>query len=193
MNEKKLLKENFDLKNKINELQNQFETIFEESSEGIFITNPQGNYIDVNKEGCKILGYSKEEILGKNLKDLLTKDELEETPIKYDQLESSKMLYSKRKLLHKSGKVVYAQINSKKLKNGNLIGIVKDITEYDELSKKLKDSEDKFSKIFKLTPNPISIISIENGQVLEVNDEALKISGYSREELLSTPNLQNNL
>jgi PAS domain S-box-containing protein len=193
VNKEDLLNENFNLKNKINEIQNQFQAIFEQTSDGIFIANSEGTYIDVNQAGCAILGYSKEEILGKKLKDLLTKEKIDIKPIKYDQLGSSKTSISIKKLLHKSGKIIYVEVSDKKLDNGNLIQIIKDITDYDILSKKLKASEEIFSRIFKLTPNALSIISMGNGKVLEVNDEALKMSGYSREELLSTPNLQENL
>lgn len=48
-----------------------FETIFESSSDEIFVTDIQGNIIEINKQATNLLGYSKKELLAMNLLDLM--------------------------------------------------------------------------------------------------------------------------
>ncbi len=48
----------------------------------------------------------------------------------------------------------------------------------------LRDSEEKFQKAFRSSPNMIIIIGIEDGKYIEVNDSFVNITGYSRKELI---------
>jgi PAS domain S-box-containing protein len=48
----------------------------------------------------------------------------------------------------------------------------------------LQKSEDKFSKAFRTIPDMITIATIKNGTLIEVNDSFTHLTGYSREEML---------
>lgn len=45
-------------------------------------------------------------------------------------------------------------------------------------------AEEKFAKIFRSSPNPIAIVSLEMGQLLDVNPSFLRLSGYTSEEVM---------
>jgi len=45
-------------------------------------------------------------------------------------------------------------------------------------------AEDKFAKAFRACPNPIAIATYESGQILEVNERFLQMSGYSASEII---------
>lgn len=56
---------------------------------------------------------------------------------------------------------------------------------FDRIKVALQESESKFTKVFRNSPDPIAITSVgNNGQYLEVNDSFLAFSEYSREEVL---------
>lgn len=57
-----------------------YHTLFKEAMDGIFIADRQGNYIDVNARGCRMLGYTRREILRMNLRDLIPAEDLKATP-----------------------------------------------------------------------------------------------------------------
>jgi PAS domain S-box-containing protein len=57
----------------------------------------------------------------------------------------------------------------------------------------LRDSEEKFSKVFHSSPVAISISTIAEGRYLDVNDEFLKMSGWSREEVIGHTALELNV
>lgn len=48
----------------------------------------------------------------------------------------------------------------------------------------LKISEVKFSRAFHSNPHPMSIVTVEEGRYLDVNDSYVQTFGFSREELL---------
>jgi PAS domain S-box-containing protein len=58
------------------------------------------------------------------------------------------------------------------------------ITEHRQAEEALKESEEKFSKAFHASPNIVTISTLEDGRLIEVNDSFIHYSGYSREEVL---------
>jgi two-component system cell cycle sensor histidine kinase/response regulator CckA len=61
---------------------------------------------------------------------------------------------------------------------------VRDITDRKYAEEKLRVSEEKFSKAFRLGPDAITITSVEHGHYIEVNDNFLRLTGYTRDELI---------
>lgn len=54
----------------------------------------------------------------------------------------------------------------------------------------LRQSEEKFSKIFRSTPDAISITTLAEGRYLDVNDSFLEMTGYKREEVIGRTALE---
>ena len=48
-----------------------FRLLIEEAPEGIFLLDMSGNFVDVNSRGCSLLGYTREEILARNLRHMV--------------------------------------------------------------------------------------------------------------------------
>lgn len=54
---------------------------------------------------------------------------------------------------------------------------------FDQIKTALQESEQKFTKVFRFSPDPMALLTTE-GNYLEVNDSFLQFSEYSREELI---------
>jgi PAS domain S-box-containing protein len=54
------------------------------------------------------------------------------------------------------------------------------------LEKSLRESEDRFNRLFHAASNPMTITTIEDGRMIDVNDACLKLGGNSREEVIGT-------
>jgi PAS domain S-box-containing protein len=54
---------------------------------------------------------------------------------------------------------------------------------FDEVSVALQESEEKFTKVFRTSPDPIAISTLE-GEFLEVNDSFVAVFGYPKEEVI---------
>jgi PAS domain S-box-containing protein len=57
----------------------------------------------------------------------------------------------------------------------------------------LKPSDDLFYQCFSMNPIPATITTIEDGIIMEVNDAFLKLSGYSREDIVNRTAAQSHL
>lgn len=76
---------------------------------------------------------------------------------------------------------------------GNVLGvegIFRDITDRKRTEEMLRQSEEKFSRLFKLSPDAISLSEPESGALVDVNEAFVSLSGYSREELLGRTTLE---
>ena len=62
---------------------------------------------------------------------------------------------------------------------------LRDITERKRMEEALRQSEEKFSKAFRSSPDVIAITTLEDGRFIEVNDNFTRVAGYTREELIN--------
>jgi PAS domain S-box-containing protein len=62
-----------------------------------------------------------------------------------------------------------------------------------QVEEALKNSEDKYSKAFKSSPYSITIMSVEDGKFIEVNDAFTSIFGFTREEATTNSSIGLNI
>ncbi|MHA2273788.1 MAG: PAS domain S-box protein, partial [Candidatus Hodarchaeales archaeon] len=76
---------------------------------------------------------------------------------------------------------------------GELAHIIRQVTEHKQTEEALRESEERFSKAFQLSPQPIIISRLSDGQILEVNEALVRTTGYNREELIGTTSVGGGL
>lgn len=103
-----------------------YRAIMDEASDGIFIADPLGHYIDVNRAGCALTGYAREEILKRCINELLA----DNFPVfdYLDELQKGSSILFEWELHRKDGSTIPVEISAKILEDGRIQGIVRDIT-----------------------------------------------------------------
>ena len=96
-----------------------YKSIIDDAVDAIFVGDEKGNFIIVNKSAEQLTGYSKDELLSSNMSNLFLQKILKKTPLKYDSLDSYKVITTERELIKKDGTSVQIEMKSKKLKTGN--------------------------------------------------------------------------
>jgi PAS domain S-box-containing protein len=99
------------------------------AADAFFHGNKKGDFLDVNNSAVELTGYSKEELLKMNLKDLFSPDILNRKPLRYDRLKEGEMIKKEREIITKSGATVYVEMNSKVMPDGTFQSIFRDVTE----------------------------------------------------------------
>ena len=62
--------------------------------------------------------------------------------------------------------------------------------EHQRSAEELRASEERFAKAFNANPNPMSLATIDEGRIIEINDSFVELSGYSRPELIGRNTLE---
>lgn len=90
--------------------------------------------------------------------------------------------------LKKDGSVVWTEITLNKVyEDGTFLFFLmasRDITERVQTERKLRISEEKFSTIFRSSPDAIILTSLDTNEIMDLNDRAMMLAGYSRMEML---------
>ena len=154
---------------------------------------------EVNDFFCKMIGYERDELIGRNSRLLYTSDEEynlvgEE---KYYQISQIGIGTVKTRFKKKNGEIINVVLSSKPFDQNDLIkGViftVEDITEKTKYENELKLSEEKFRKAFFTSPESININRLSDGLYISVNENFLKLSGYSQEEILGKTSIELNI
>lgn len=108
----------------------QFKTLFEQASESIFLVNTDTQILDANEAACKLSGYSKDEITQLTIKDLLSEDEFSRIVPSLEALSKGMTVKGTWKIKKKDQHIFMGEVSSKKLTNGRIQAIVREMPDY---------------------------------------------------------------
>jgi len=153
--------------------------LFEQATDGIMVTDFGGNFKNVNSSLCSMFGYTKEELLHLNVRDLLDPEHLKEKPLRFDLLAIGANVFNERKMVHKNGTIIYVEANSKKFKEDRVLAIARDITERKKVEAVLQKSEANLHTIFDTT-DTIHVLMDHDLRIISYNPRAF---AFAKNEL----------
>lgn len=119
----------------LGESERMYRLLLEEASDGIFITDREGHYLIVNSRGCEMLGYTHEELLRLNVRDVVAGEDQPGAARRFDELRAGKTVLSESRLRCKDGALLTVEISAKLLPNGALQEIVRDVAQREQALK----------------------------------------------------------
>jgi PAS domain S-box-containing protein len=170
------------------ESENKFRNLFEKADDGLVFVDPSGIIVDINQRAVEIAEKRREDIVGRSFVDLgLVRSK--DIPFLLEKLEQHAMDKPTERfefeIERKDGKKSVIEISSTSIqKNRELAGflaIVRDVTERKMMQDALTDNEARLRAIVSSSPDPITILDL-NGNIVELNQAAMKLHGFSREE-----------
>lgn len=176
---------------KIKESEQYLKTILESEPECIKMLDKNGYLLDMNPAGLQMIEADNVEMVkGKSIINII--DEQYRTA--FNKLSNNVFKGNSGKLEFEitglKGTKRWLETHAVPFKNTNgeitaLLGVTIDITDKRKSEIDLKESEEKYRLLFKSNPLPVWIVNKENYYFLDVNDAALKLYKYTKEEFLS--------
>jgi len=176
----------------------KFFALFENANDAIFLYKIDKNqipdqFLEVNKIACKLLGYSREELLKMTLLEITNPIQLKNISKLMKMRQNTGKLTSETNALTKDGKKILCEISSQtfQLENENVIlSTIRDISERKKTEKKLKESEKQYREM--ITYLDVGFYSIEiDGTILNYNPKFSEILGFKNSDNLIGLNVSN--
>ncbi|MGA2518214.1 MAG: PAS domain S-box protein [Thermodesulfobacteriota bacterium] len=168
----------------------KYRTILESMSEGFYELDLAGNFTFVNESVCRVLGYTKNELIGMNNRQYTDKANAKRLFEAFNKVyrtgESSRGV--DYEAIRKDGAKGYfdISISLRKDSSGKPIGfrgVMQDVTERRQAEVTLRQSEERYRNILGSIQDGYSEIDL-GGNFTFVNDATCRHLGYTEEELI---------
>jgi PAS domain S-box-containing protein len=115
--------------------------LFEHASDGIVIADPESYYLDVNASMCRMLGYTRDELVGLHASDIVVPDEIPQIGQALSVIKAKSDYHREWQFRRKDGSVFSADVMATTMPDGNLLGVIRDISERKKLEEQLRMSQ----------------------------------------------------
>ena len=174
-----LIQNNIELENNKKKL----EKYIDQAPYGIFISDENGHYVEVNLHACTMTGYSKEELIGKNLMDLIPEEDKQKANESFSDTKINGQCVTEIKFIKKSGEKRYWRIKAVKLSDNRLIGFTEDISGQKELENQINYKQELMN-LYQDTANIMFLVLGRDGSIDSINKEGCRVLGLSKQEIL---------
>jgi two-component system cell cycle sensor histidine kinase/response regulator CckA len=160
----------------------RYRQMVEEAADGIFLSDSSGTYLDVNEVGARMLGMTRQEVIGKKISDIVTETEQEPLVRAREQIQTGHWVLREWQIRRKDGSTFTGEVSAKLLPDGRVQGIWRDVSARRAREEELRQSEERFRALTAAAFEGIGIT--ERGIVVDVNDQLARLLGYERSELI---------
>lgn len=164
------------------ESEKRFRSIIEQATDAMYISDFEGNIIDVNIQACKSTGYSRHEMLRMKIHDLDTSHNSDEKLQNFfSVLEANQQLTIESVHKRKDGSTFPVEISSSIIELEGItraIGFVRDISERKEIELKIIRMGQHYQALIEKAPDGI-VLTNADGSFKFISPSARKMFGYA--------------
>ncbi len=174
--------------NALKESEATLASIFKAAPIGIGMVKER-RFIVVNDEICKMLGYKRKELIAQNSRMLYQSDQeyIRVGEVKYESISEHGIGSVETQFVKKNGDIIEIFLSSTPINpddfSKGVIFTAMDITEQKRAAFQLQESQIRYQKLVDQAVDAIFIYN-KDADIIEANQMASKMLGYSRDELL---------
>jgi PAS domain S-box/PAS domain S-box/PAS domain S-box/PAS domain S-box len=167
----------------------RYRRLFEAAQDGILILDAESGAItDANPFITESLGYSLQDLIGKRLWEIGAFVDVKDSKAAFEELQRKKFIrYEDLPLKTKDGQSRQVEfvsnvylVNGKKVIQCN----IRDITERKRAVETLRESEERYRRLFETAQDGILLLDAESGAITDANPFLTKMLGYAPEDLI---------
>ncbi len=177
---------------KLKSSEEQLRAMMESARDGIVMVNGQGNILVMNQAMTEMTGYSREEVLGREVIQFVVPQDRNEVQndISYLTGDDNLLPLTSYRLITKDGRIIDVEVSNGLIRNvsSELVGmvcIIRDVTERKQWEKALCQSEERYRQLIENANE--AILVAQEGMLKYVNPKACEITGYDHEEITFRP------
>jgi PAS domain S-box-containing protein len=104
----------------------RYRLLVEQAAVGIFVTDLQGHFVEVNEVGYQLSGYSREELLTRHIRDLVPEEGQVGLPAALERLRAWGVEHSQWRMKRKDGSLLPVSTTANRLSTGHLLVTLRD-------------------------------------------------------------------
>jgi PAS domain S-box-containing protein len=168
-----------------------YRDLFADSKDAVYISSRKGKILNINRAGVELFGYPRDQLVGMDIRALYA-DPRDRARFREEIERAGAVKDYEVTLRRNDGTILSCLLTSTLIRSADgevegYQGIIRDITAQKKAEAALRQSREKFSMIFRSSPDWIAISDLVDGRLIEVNDAFLRITGYAREEVIGKP------
>ncbi|MDY6954401.1 MAG: PAS domain S-box protein, partial [Thermodesulfobacteriota bacterium] len=175
----------------LRESESRYSTLFTGITDAVLVHHitddgRPGEFIDVNDVACKMLGYTRNELLGMGVGHIDAPESTVDVGRIVEDLKVGRDVLFEQTHVAKDGRRIPVEVHAQALDyKGRLavLSTVRDMTERKSTEEALRQSEERYRALFENSIDPIYVTTRE-GAFLDVNQSWLDLFGYTREEMI---------
>ena len=170
----------------LQESEEKYKNLFQQSNDVIFVHDLKGNIVDVNEKGVQLFGYSKQELLSHKIQHLHPPSMLEESNKAFIAVKHQKHVTFEIDFQKKNGETFSAEVSSSLYEiNGRQVvqGIVRNITERKQAQQEILRTKEQLQNVVNST-SEIIIAFDKDTRVTMWNRTAELLTGYKQHKIM---------
>lgn len=178
-----------DSRDKLAESEDRFRNLVEQAVDGFFVHDLSGRIIDVNQQGCRMLGYSKEELLRMSIFDVEGGVDKEKAKEYWQEMEPGRPITVSGVSRRKDGTVfpVDIRVGVVQVASGKYyLALVRDITARKRAQEELLKEKELLAVTLRSIGDGVITTDI-NGIVIMLSRVAEELTGWTNDEAFGRP------
>ena len=172
-------------------IEERYKILFSNINDAVFVhefteAGLPGKFLEVNDRACEKLGYTREELLTMRPMDIDAKESLSLIPAMMEKLARDRHVVWEGTHLSKRGEKIPVEISNHLFEmegKSVILSTVRDITYRQRSEELIRESEEKYRKIFENIQDIFYQADI-NGRIVGISPSIERYSGYKPEELI---------
>jgi diguanylate cyclase (GGDEF)-like protein/PAS domain S-box-containing protein len=144
--------------NKLEESEKKYSSYIENAPNAVSIIDKRGRYLDVNKTASLMTGYTREELLNMNWRDLTPDESKNRASELFGILIEKGSVSGELQYIHKNGSRRWRSIDAVRLSEDMYLNFSSDITDRLQIRDALRNSEERFRIAQEMSPDGFTIL-----------------------------------